>query len=271
VTARSLLLLAACVALLTPAWRALGRWLVRRLRARAAPRRLAAGERALLAQWCTLYRRAPPSVRTAAEARTDELLAQLRFVGCAGLEITAVMRLTIAFQASLLLGRLGTAICEELGAVLVYPDSFLAPRQRVDAAGVVTETQEPLSGETQGTTRIVLSWADVRAGLGDGAHGNVVLHEFAHYLDHALDRTLSAPAPGRSWHQLLSREYAALRAAVDRGEPTLIDPYGAQAEAEFFAVATETFFAEPVALAARHAELYAALARIYALDPAGWS
>jgi Mlc titration factor MtfA (ptsG expression regulator) len=181
------------------------------------------------------------------------------------------MRLVVAFQAGLLLGRFSSAVCAELGGVLLYPDSFLVPRSHVDAAGVVTEGEEPLSGETLDTARIVLSWADVQTGLRDGDGCNVVLHEFAHFLDHALDGTLSAPAPGQTWHGLLQREYAVLCAAVDTGQPTLIDPYGAEDPAEFFAVASEAFLECPRELEAEHRELYQALARIYALDPAGWA
>jgi Mlc titration factor MtfA (ptsG expression regulator) len=266
--------LALCIAalvLLAPVWIALGRLVRRQWRLRHGPRRLDASARALLAAHCPLYRRAPAAVRLAAEGRTLELLEQVRFIGCNGLEVSEAMRLVVAFQAGLLLGRFSSAVCAELGGVLLYPDSFIVPRSHVDAAGVVTESEEPLAGETLDTARIVLSWADVQTGLRDGDGCNVVLHEFAHFLDHALDGMLSAPAPGQTWHGLLRREYAALCAAVDAGQPTLIDPYGAEDPAEFFAVASETFLERPRELAAEHRELYQALARIYALDPAGWS
>jgi len=267
----TLVLLLAALLLLTPLWIALGRLVRRRWRLRRGPRTLAAAERALLTACCPLYRRAPESVRLAAEGRALELLEQVHFIGCNGLEISDTMRLVVAFQAGLLLGRFGAGVRGELGGVLLYPDSFLAPRSHVDAAGVVTEGEEPLSGETLETARIVLSWADVEAGLEAGDGYNVVLHEFAHFLDHALDGSLSAPAPKQTWHGLLQREYAALCAAVDAGTPTLIDPYGAEDPAEFFAVATETFMERSRELAVERPELYQALARIYALDPAGWA
>ena len=267
---QTLALLVAALVLLTPLWIALGRLGRRRWRRRHGPRALAAPARALLLAHCPLYRRSPVTVRLAAEERTLELLEQLRFIGCDGLQVSEEMRLLVAFQAGLLLGRFGCGVCSELSGVLLYPDSFLVPRSHVDDAGVVTESEEPLSGETLETARIVLSWADVQAGLEAGDGYNVVLHEFAHFLDHALDGSLSAPAPEQTWHGLLQREYAALRAAVAAGRPTLIDPYGAEDQSEFFAVATETFMERPRELAAQHRQLYQALARIYALDPAGW-
>ncbi len=39
---------------------------------------------------------------------------------------------------------------------------------------------------------------------------------------------------------------------------------------EFFAVATETFFLQPQALADQHPALYGQLSRFYALDPRAW-
>ena len=58
------------------------------------------------------------------------------------------------------------------------------------------------------------------------------------------------------------------RAAM--GEATLLDPYGATAPQEFFAVASEVFFEQPEALGVQHPALFAELARYYALDPRAW-
>ena len=48
----------------------------------------------------------------------------------------------------------------------------------------------------------------------------------------------------------------------------VIDPYGARNEAEFFAVATESFFERPRALRDALPALYALLADFYRQDPA---
>jgi len=45
---------------------------------------------------------------------------------------------------------------------------------------------------------------------------------------------------------------------------------GATSPAEFFAVATETFFEKPWQLAERHAELFAELHKYYRVDPRAW-
>lgn len=69
---------------------------------------------------------------------------------------------------------------------------------------------------------------------------------------------------------MLEREYHALCDAADRGEETLIDPYGSEDPAEFFAVATEAFMELSAPLRDRHRELYEALSQLFGLDPAKW-
>jgi Mlc titration factor MtfA (ptsG expression regulator) len=257
----------ALIVLLTPAVLLLLRPVLRRRRHRRLAGPLPAPWRALLYGACPLYRRMPAILRTRVEALTRVFLDEVRFVGCGGLEITQEMRLVIAFQACVLVADHGIQLYDALGSILVYPDQFLVDHEIADESGVVTPLRRPLAGQTLDTARVALSWADVRASGRSGY--NVVLHEFAHHLDHAVDRSLSEPAPG-GWQALLRREYAALRAAVHAGEATLIDPYAAEAPAEFLAVSTEVFFELPLELRQRHPALYQALARLYALDPAGW-
>jgi Mlc titration factor MtfA (ptsG expression regulator) len=49
-----------------------------------------------------------------------------------------------------------------------------------------------------------------------------------------------------------------------------MDEYGATNPAEFFAVATETFFEKPHAMKSWHPELYKVLKGYYKLDPVEW-
>ena len=111
----------------------------------------------------TQYRAMDPAARARLERLVRRFLHEKTFVGCAGLEITDEMRLTIAGQACLLLmGARGDAVYPTLNAVLVYPGAFLAPRRQVDAAGVVTEERQDLLGESWGDGRVILSWDHVR-------------------------------------------------------------------------------------------------------------
>ena len=51
---------------------------------------------------------------------------------------------------------------------------------------------------------------------------------------------------------------------------TLLDQYGATNPAEFFAVATETFFEKPVQMAEHYPELFEELKKYYRIDPQEW-
>ena len=74
----------------------------------------------------------------------------------------------------------------------------------------------------------------------------------------------------RQWREVVEREYAELCEAKDQGRSTLLDHYGATNPAEFFAVATETFFEQPRRLADEHSELFGLLKKYYRIDPSGW-
>src|SRR5438876_194731 len=60
----------------------------------------------------------------------------------------------------------------------------------------------------------------------------------------------------RSWARVLSEEYERLRDDAVAMRPSALDAYGATDKAEFFAVATETFFERPARLVREHAGLY---------------
>jgi len=248
------------------------RWRLRRVLARP----LTDTQRAIIERNVDQYAGMPDDLRRQLQRLVRQFLHQKTFVGCAGLEVTEEMRVTIAAQACLLLLNRPTRVYPGLHAVLVYPGAFLVPRREQDAAGVVTETRQDLLGESWGDGRVVLSWEHVRrAGLSaEGTH-NVVLHEFAHQLDSESGSNNGAPWLGsaeryRSWSETLARDFALLRRDAYWGQRDVLDPYGATNPAEFFAVATESFFEQPHALAARHPALYAEFEAYYRVDPRAW-
>jgi Mlc titration factor MtfA (ptsG expression regulator) len=89
-------------------------------------------------------------------------------------------------------------------------------------------------------------------------------------LDGVLDGTppLETRAEAQRWHRIMTTEFNRLIHASAHGRATLLDDYGATDEAEFFAVASECFFDQPVEMARRHPELYALLRDYYKQDPA---
>ena len=185
----------------------------------------------------------------------------------------------------------------------MYPTAFWVEDEVEDEAGVVERRRRVLSGEAWEASRIILSWEDIiEAARTPGEGYNVALHEFAHYLD-AEGLGLAAPPPSSAsslsssplprqrersrearvrgaqarvrdipaWADDLASEFESLLDAVDRGEDTFLDPYAAEDEAEFFAVATEDFFERPAELRMAHPRLYGLLKEFYALDPASFA
>lgn len=246
-------------------------------RGRAARRRqqldalLGNARRARLDALSPLHARLPAALRAALLPGMRAFLERVDFVGCNGLQVSDDMRLLVATHAALLTQRVGIGAFDRLYSVLIYPDEFVVEQRYEDEeTGLVTEAEEVLAGQTIATDRVILSWRDVVDVDPDRPY-NVIAHELAHYLDHALGGRLSGASAHDEWHATLAREQRALQDALDRNEPTLLDAYGADDLAEFFCVATEAFLDAPHDFERLHPALYAQLSRFYGLDPARWS
>lgn len=263
-----LLVLAAAAAVI--AWIIVGPLLAARRRAGLRTAALTDIERATLSRRVPIYRRLPPELRLRLDGLVRVFLAEKNFVGCDGLEVTPAMRLTVAAQACLLVLGRDEHVYDALRSVLVYPSQFVVPETWHDEDGVVTQEDRVLAGQAWDVSRIILSWEDVTAGgQGEEAY-NVVIHEFAHYLDHEAGVSVGLGSAREGPAALLRREFEALQAAVEREHDTFLDPYAAEDAAEFFAVASEAFIETPRELASAHPDIYAALGQFYRLDPAAW-
>ena len=228
----------------------------------------------VFAQNVPLYARLPPEDQVELQGHMQVLLAEKRFEGCNDLEITDEICATIAAQACLLLLHRHTDYYPRVSSILVYPTAFVVPLVEEEEDGiVVTESEEPRVGEAWSEGTVILSWEDVLDDANDVHDGsNVVLHEFAHQLDmedeHANGAPiLSEPSSYVDWARVLGSEYRVLRSKAQRGGQTVLDTYGAEDPAEFFAVATECFFERPGALKIAHPDLYAQLQHYYQQDP----
>ncbi len=201
-------------------------------------------------------------------------LAEKNFEGCGGLELTEEMMVTIAAQACLLLLGRDHALYKDVDSILVYPGSVVPPpraRATFEVSRAPVGINTLLDGEATLHGPVVLSWDAVLAGGHEDSTRNVVIHELAHKIDMAdgaIDGTppLATKAEITEWAAVCSREFLQLRDDVELGVPTLIDAYGATNEAEFFAVATETFFLRPFELRVLHPELHALLEKFYRVD-----
>lgn len=236
--------------------------------------------------------RVPYEHRLGSEARrrlrelTRIFIAEKNFEGCAGLTITDEVRVSIAAQACLLLvGRpsaraeaAGDDVYPGLSSVLVYPRVYSVNGRSLGPMGLVTEGRGMRSGESwshstgwggQVVGPVVLAWDEVLRGTaapGDGH--NVVFHEFAHQLDAQSGGMDGAPALDsaeqyRAWSRVMNAEFETLRRELSAGAPTFLNPYGAVSPAEFFAVATESYFEREAELRAMHPALHEQLAQYY--------
>lgn len=188
-----------------------------------------------------------------------------------GLELTAPMRLVIALQACLPVLELGLDWYQGWYALILYPAEFVPGHEVMGEDGVVGIEVEAKSGEAWERGPVILSWADVEAGLERDGY-NVVVHELAHKLDlrdgsangcPPLHREMSAAA----WKDAFSRAYTDLCQRTDVGEDTPLDPYASESPAEFFAVASEAFFELPAMLVHQYPDVYAQLRAFYRQDP----
>ena len=201
-------------------------------------------------------------------------LREKTFQGCAGLQVTDEMKVTIAAQACLLLLNLGGECYPNVAIVLVYPSTFVP--KAVDplrARGQVVQPPVPELGESWQDGTVVLAWDSVLSGARDITDGrNVTLHEFAHQLDQEDGESggvpiLDSPSALRTWGRVFGARFDELRKLVANGQPTVLDGYGATSRAEFFAVATEAFFEQPLQLHREHPDLYEQLKSYYHQDP----
>lgn len=261
---------AGCLAVL--AWILLPPVFAARRRRKLAERSLSAAERALLAEYWPGYARVPPALAPKLDALTAVFAAEKEFVGCGGLEVTPPMRLAIAAQACLLAVGHDRPPYESLRSILVYPSQFVVPGEWHDEDGIVTEESRVLAGETWDVGRVILSWEDVDSRGTPGEAYNVVIHEFAHYLDHESGGApwIEGSDARRRWIGLLDEELERLRAQAQAGDSGFLDSYAAENRAEFFAVASEAFFEEPALFARELPALYRALRDAYGLHPAAW-
>lgn len=229
--------------------------------------------------WRRTLKRFPflPRGGTAEEAAlrrlTSLFLDRKEFTGAHGLVVTDDMAVAIAAQACLPVLSLGLEAYAGFVGIVVHPGLARVRREFEDEDGVVHEFEETLSGEAVQGGPVMLSWRDVRsAGAKASQAYNVVIHEFAHVLDMADGRPdgtpiLPADISVTQWRRTFEAAYEAFQAAVDAGEPTTVDPYGAESLDEFFAVASEAFFVAPQGLHAEQPAVYDLLRGYFRQDP----
>jgi Mlc titration factor MtfA (ptsG expression regulator) len=265
------------LALLLVGWIAGRPWLTEYRRGKIRRQPFPAHWRGILQQRVPYFRRLPADLQLQLKKHIQVFIAEKPFIGCAGLVVTDEMRVTIAAQACLLILNRGTPhYYPNLRQILLYPGAFLVNKVHTDGIGVLQEQRQVLSGESWSQGQVILSWEDAVEGADVSDDGqNVVIHEFAHQLDQENGPANGAPslAPGQSrkeWARVLAAEFDTLQTRALRHEGSLFSHYGATNPAEFFAVASEVFFEQPVRMAEEHPALYQQLSLFYRLNPLSW-
>ncbi len=264
------------LALLLVGWIAGRPWLAEVRRARIRRQPFPAHWRGFLQRRMPYFRRLPADLQLQLKKHIQVFIAEKPFIGCAGLEITDEMRVTIAAQACLLILNRKADYYPNLRQILVYPGAFVVNKVHTDGIGILQEQRQVLSGESWSQGQVILSWEDTVEGADVSDDGqNVVIHEFAHQLDQETGQANGAPvlAPGQNrkeWARTLAAEFETLQMQAQHHEASLFSHYGATNPAEFFAVASEVFFERPAQMAEEHPALYRQLSLFYRLNPLSW-
>ncbi|ABM60808.1 M90 family metallopeptidase [Halorhodospira halophila] len=215
-------------------------------------------------------RRLPPGTRQRLAAAATALIHEKRFEGVAGVTLDALAVDTVALQAAVPVLELGVDWYAPWTTILLYPAGFVATHEYEDEDGVVHVEQGPLIGEAWEGGPLVLSLEDA---LAPEPGSSVVIHECAHKLDMGQGAVNGLPPLPRGmtvddWSAAFLPAFHTMEAYAAEGAcaVTPLDPYAGQDPGEFFAVATETFFADPHRLRRAFPEVYRQLARFY-----GWS
>ncbi len=224
----------------------------------------------------SLFAQLPDDLKRQVEGHTQILLNEKVFEGYNGLNMTDEIRVTIAGQASFLLLNQKGFYPETLKSVIVYPSAYKTRTVKTGLGGLHTESEQSVLGQSWGSGTVVLAWDNTKQSAANANDGhNLVLHEFAHQLDQAngvADGTPFLRNRDRyyEWRQSMSHTYQDFLDDIEHGRKTVMDDYGSTNPAEFFSVATETFFEKPRQLQKRRPELYLELCKYYRTDPLKW-
>ncbi len=222
-------------------------------------------DRKILDDYVGYYHNLDSTDKLRFEQKVAEFFSTVKIEGV-GLDMTTLDELLIASSAVIPIFGFTDWQYNNLSSVLLYPDTFNKNFQfegdERNIAGMVG------SGYMNG--QMILSRSALRHGFSKSAgKENTAIHEFVHLLDKSDGATDGVP------ENLIGHEYTLpwvkmMHAEMERIEDNKsdINPYAITNEAEFFAVVSEYFFEKPELLKDKHPDLYHALSRIFAQQPA---
>ncbi|PRP93400.1 Protein MtfA [Enhygromyxa salina] len=182
--------------------------------------------------------------------------------GDARLEIDDETRLLIAASAAILGHGMPDLEWPRMRDIVVHPRAF--------DENYSGEGDAHISGMVHYQGPILYSERDLKLGFRRHDGHNVGLHELAHVLDLADGAADGVPAgaawvSSAPWLEIVSDRLRKLR---QHRYPHVLRDYAGTNEAEFFAVAVESFFERPRKLRDKDPELYTMLSEYFGQDPA---
>ena len=208
----------------------------------------------------SMYRKLDAPIRSRFDRDVLIILDEWIFESVNGIKITPEMKVGVAAGAALLLHGRPDWELPHRQSVLFYPEHF--------DEDYILGGEGDFDGMAHEQGPVILSTKAMKESWAHGSDGeNVVLHELAHLLDYETQfadgvPSLIDPRSTVAWQALVKKEMQ----RIEDGR-SMLDSYGATEPAEFFAVAVETFFERPDAMAKRHPKLFAALEALFNLDP----
>ena len=231
----------------------------------------------ILEKHVALYSLLPQNLKKELHGHIAIFLDEKEFEGCGDLKITKRIKVTISALACMLLLNKNFDYYPSLNSILVYPDAYVASDSKATLGKItIVQKESTRLGESWTHGNLVLSWCQIENENVDiHRHQNVVIHEFAHQLDQLdgfADGTPPLPNKGiyPEWRDVMTHEYEHLCNEAEHAVRDVIDWYGATNPAEFFAVTSESFFCNPLALQKAHEKLYALFVEFYQVDPSVW-
>ena len=179
----------------------------------------------------------------------------------------------MALQAVLPLLHLGPGWYRNFYELILLPAEVERHEWAMQPDGVMMEEQGFHLGEAWEQGPVVLVWPEVlHDGQWDGYH--LVIHELVHKLDMLADGVANGMPPERPgvpiarWQRELETVYAEVCRCHEAALVCCLDEQACDGLDELFAIASECFFSQPLALQAQFPELYRLLALWYQQDPA---
>lgn len=222
-------------------------------------------DRKILDDYVGYYHNLDSNDKLRFEQKVAEFFSTVKIEGI-GLDMTTLDELLIASSAVIPIFGFTDWQYKNLSSVLLYPDTFNKDFQFEGGERNITG----MVGTGYMNGQMILSRSALRHGFSKSAgKENTAIHEFVHLLDKSDGATDGVPENlmGHEytlpWIKMMHEEMARIE-----DNQSDINPYAVTNEAEFFAVVSEYFFEKPELLKEKHPDLYHALSRIFAQQPA---